>query len=373
LSKTYPDITESIPTYIQQITIDNFKNVDVIIDDVLTKYNITDLQIKQFLQENIAIIKKFINQKLELCKNNKFIGIENNIIEHARILIAEKRTINIGDKLSGRHGNKGVVSYICPEVDMPFMENGTTIDLLLNPISIPNRLNIGQVLETQLGLSSMLLQDRVKVYIKANNPEKATDIINKYLEYNIHRDKSLNAEKIIAKSIDNKFVKLEAPSFNAITMEKITEILELLEHEDNGVFRLKNGITGEYYNRKIKVAPKYIMKLNHMAKDKLTARETGGYSAILQQPLPRKSRHGGQRFGEMEAWASESYGATVFLRETLGPRSDDRKARNLMYEWILSRKYKFISHLCETVNVIIRYLNGGCLMLDFKKKIKKIK
>lgn len=371
LSNKYLEIKNSIEYYVQKLTIDDLLKSESIFNDIIQKFNINDKEAKLFIDNNLDIIKHHIEKKVILCNSNKYVGIEHNIVEYVRILVAEKRHISIGDKLSGRHGNKGVVSYVCPEVDMPFMSDGTTIDLLINPNSIPNRLNLGQVLEGALGSTAMLLKSKIKFLMQIGDEESAKNIIEKYLSYNIHRDKDIKITDVIETSLGNKFIKLEAPAFNSISMEKIKEIWNLLGHNDDGMFRLRDGITGEYMNRMIKVAPMYQLKLNHMAKDKLSARETGGYSNILQQPLPRKSKHGGQRFGEMEGWATESYGASVFLSETLGPRSDDRKARNQMYSSIFDRTYKFDTNMSETILILVKFLNSACLMLDFIKKVPK--
>lgn len=371
LSETYKDIKEKIDFYVQNLTIEDLLKSKNIFDSIIKEFNITNSEAKKFINNNLEVIKQYIEKKVILCNSNKYVGIEHNIVEYVRILVAEKRHISIGDKLSGRHGNKGVVSYVCPEVDMPFMSDGTTIDLLINPNSIPNRLNLGQVLEGALGSTAMLLKSKIKFLMQIGDDNKARDIINKYLSYNIHRDKSISVEEVIETSLGDKFIKLEAPAFDSVSMDTIKEIWKLLEHYDEGMFRLRDGVTGEFMNRMIKVAPMYQLKLNHMAKDKLSARETGGYSNILQQPLPRKSKHGGQRFGEMEGWATESYGASVFLAETLGPRSDDRKARNQMYSSIFDRTYKFDTNMSETILILVKFLNSACLMLDFIKKVPK--
>ncbi|BCL65888.1 DNA-directed RNA polymerase subunit beta [uncultured bacterium] len=371
LSDKYIEIKDNIEYYVQKLTVDDLLKSENIFNDIIKKFNINDKDAKNFIDQNLDIIKHHIEKKVILCNSNKYVGIEHNIVEYVRILVAEKRHISIGDKLSGRHGNKGVVSYVCPEVDMPFMSDGITIDLLINPNSIPNRLNLGQVLEGALGSTAMLLKSKIKFLMQIGDEDNAKDIIEKYLSYNIHRDKDIKVTDVIETSLGNKFIKLEAPAFNSISMEKIKEIWSLLGHNDDGMFRLRDGITGEYMNRMIKVAPMYQLKLNHMAKDKLSARETGGYSNILQQPLPRKSKHGGQRFGEMEGWATESYGASVFLSETLGPRSDDRKARNQMYSSIFDRTYKFDTNMSETILILVKFLNSACLMLDFIKKVPK--
>lgn len=371
LSSKYPALKDKIEFYIQNLTIDSLLQSENILDSIIREFNIVDTEAKNFINNNLDVIRNHIEKKVILCNSNKYVGIEHNIVEYVRILVAEKRHISIGDKLSGRHGNKGVVSYVCPEVDMPFMSDGTTIDLLINPNSIPNRLNLGQVLEGALGSTAMLLKSKIKFLMQIGDETQAKEITSKYLEYNIHRDKSISISDVIETSLGDKFIKLEAPAFDSISMGKIKEIWKLLGHNDEGMFRLRDGVTGEFMNRMIKVAPMYQLKLNHMAKDKLSARETGGYSNILQQPLPRKSKHGGQRFGEMEGWATESYGASVFLSETLGPRSDDRKARNQMYSSIFDRTYKFDTNMSETILILVKFLNSACLMLDFIKKVPK--
>ena len=319
----------------------------------------------------LSYIQRECKYLTELVAVSKNCNIDNNVFEYVNIYIAERRSLCVGDKIAGRHGNKGVVSIVCDMEDMPFMDDGTILDMLLNPVGIPNRLNVGQVIESYIGLTSYELSKKVKILIRTSNVSKARKLITTYLKYKLHRH-DLTVDDVMETIKDNKYVMLKASMFESLSFDEIKEVLRVIDSNLDGTYRLRCGITGEYFNRKVHVGFKYMMKLNHMAIDKLSARETGGYSAILQQPLPRKANYGGQRFGEMEAWAVEAYGLSQVLREILGPKSDDRDARNRMYADILERKYRFVSHLCETVNVIIRYLNGACIKLEFVKIVVKM-
>ena len=322
-------------------------------------------------KEYVDYIYKQCQYLTDIMNVSKNCNIDNNVFEYVNVLIAERRSLCVGDKIAGRHGNKGVVSIVCPMEDMPFMDDGTILDMLLNPIGIPNRLNIGQVIESYMGLTSYELSRKVKMLIRTSNTTEARMLITNYLKYKLHRH-DLTVDDVMEIINSDKYVMLKAPMFSSIGFDEIKEVLRVIDSNLDGTYRLRCGITGEYLNRKVHVGLKYMLKLNHMAIDKLSARETGGYSAILQQPLPRKANYGGQRFGEMEAWAVEAYGLSQVLRETLGPKSDDREARNKMYSDILDRKYRFVSHLCETVNVIIRYLNGACIKLEFIRIVVKM-
>ena len=347
----------------------NFKEIIKIITAISNK------KLNEELKKNVQHISEIIKQRIEkhkkIIKVSKCCNIENNVAEYVKIIIAEKRIIGIGDKLSGRHGNKGVVSNILPIEDMPYLDDGTPVDILLNPIGIQNRLNIGQILESTCGLTSYLLKEKVKILLKVNNVQDAKILVENYMKFKIHRNSELDIDSAIELMEANNCITLALPVFNSISFKEVKAILKLLDCKEDATFKLRCGIEGEYFNRKVHVGVSYIMKLNHMATDKISARETGGYSTILQQPLPRKANYGGQRFGEMEVWAVEAYGAAKVLLEILGPKSDDIGARNEMYENIFKRKHLFTTHLCETVNVIIRYLNGACIKLDFIKNLEQ--
>lgn len=244
--------------------------------------------------------------------------LDDGVEKIVKVYIAQKRKIKEGDKMSGRHGNKGVVSRILPEEDMPYLEDGTPIDIMLNPLGVPSRMNIGQVLEVHLGMAA----------------------------------KKLN-------------IKVSTPIFDGVNSEDLSEILKEANIDESGKFTLVDGITGRKYDNKVAVGIMYMLKLSHMIDDKMHARSIGPYSLITQQPLRGKSQNGGQRFGEMEAWALEAYGASNLLQEMITLKSDDIKGRNELYNSISKGKKIPKPNIPEGFWVLYYELRGLGLGLDF--------
>ncbi|AOP70270.1 DNA-directed RNA polymerase subunit beta [bacterium AB1] len=334
--------------------------------------HITSESDRKFVLNSIAKYNSMLSNYMQIYGLYKNQNMENNVTEYVKITLARRRSLFVGDKLAGRHGNKGVVSCIAPVEDMPYMEDGTPIDMMLNPLGIPNRLNVGQVLETYLGMTSYMLTKNVSYCLKVNDVEKAKDYISRFLKYKIIY-KNHNEEEILNIISKGKYVLLNASSFNSISFSEIKALLKEIGDDNQGTYSLFDGKTGYKFSRKVHVGLKYFMKLNHMSEDKVTARETGGYSAILQQPLARKVNSGGQRVGEMEALAIEGHGASRVLGEISGPKSDDRESGNNLYRNIFERNYKYTIFLPETINVIIAYLHGVSIVIDlvvYRKKKK---
>ncbi|MBU0529664.1 DNA-directed RNA polymerase subunit beta, partial [bacterium] len=237
--------------------------------------------------------------------------LQPGILKLAKVFIANKRKVSIGDKMAGRHGNKGVVSAIVPEESMPFLEDGTPVDIVLNPLGVPSRMNLGQLYETMLGW--------------------AGDILG---------------------------VKYDTPVFNGATPDEVKEELEKANLPVHGKIRLIDGRTGEYFDDEVTVGTIYMMKLSHMVDDKMHARSTGPYSLVTQQPLGGKAQFGGQRFGEMEVWALEAYGAAHTLQEVLTAKSDDVEGRSKMYNAIVKGEDVPPYGSPESFNVLIKELQG---------------
>ena len=243
--------------------------------------------------------------------------LKAGVIMQIKIYVAEMRKISVGDKIAGRHGNKGVVSRILPVEDMPFMEDGTPIDILLSPMGVPSRMNLGQLFEVHLGMAARALG-----------------------------------------------YKVATPSFNGVPDEKISEELEKAGFAPDGRIQLYDGLTGEPFNERTSVGVMHMLKLHHMVDDKIHARSTGPYTAVTQQPLGGKAQNGGQRFGEMEVWALEAYGAATALQEMLTIKSDDVYGRAKAYESIIKREPIEGPKLPEGFNVLVKEFQGLGLKVE---------
>jgi DNA-directed RNA polymerase subunit beta len=267
-----------------------------------------------------------------------------------------------GDKMAGRHGNKGVVSMIVPVEDMPHTEDGTPVDIVLNPLGVPSRMNVGQILETHLGWAAKGLGDVISNMLD----EKATvPALRKFMDqvYN-HRDKkvdlkSLSDEEILTLANNlREGVPMATPVFDGAEEEEIYRMLELANLPISGQTTLVDGRTGEKFERPVTIGYKYMLKLNHLVDDKMHARSTGPYSLVTQQPLGGKAQFGGQRFGEMEVWALEAYGAAYTLQEMLTVKSDDVQGRTKMYKNIVDGEHEMDAGMPESFNVLVKEIRS---------------
>ena len=274
------------------------------------------------------------------------------VMKVVKVFVAVKRRLMPGDKMAGRHGNKGVVSKIVPVEDMPYMENGKPVDIVLNPLGVPSRMNVGQILETHLGWSCSELGDQVKKYLKDVNKQidnvkvKFKEI---YGEEYYDRVISKLTDKEIIELVENlsNGVPIATPVFDGASTKDINKMLDLAKLPNTGQTHLWNGQTGEMFDRPVTVGIIYMLKLNHLVEDKIHARSTGPYSLVTQQPLGGKAQLGGQRFGEMEVWALEAYGASYTLQEILTVKSDDVAGRTKVYETIVKGDNNFESGVPE--------------------------
>lgn len=281
------------------------------------------------------------------------------IIKIVKVSVAMRKKIQVGDKISGRHGNKGVVSNIIPIEDMPYLEDGTTIDVILNPLGVPSRMNIGQVLETHLGWAAKYLGLKLK-YLSKNFDENL-DIIKHFIEsiYNI-KNKNIDLSGFSHDEIRSLVLNLEdgipfaTPVFDGIKENEIKYLLNLAGLPSNGKIVLVDGRTGLQFDNETTVGYQYIMKLNHLIDDKMHARSTGTYSLVSQQPLGGKAQLGGQRFGEMEVWALEAYGAAYTLLEMLTVKSDDITGRTKIYKNIINSNQQMEIGIPEAFNVLTK-------------------
>ena len=291
------------------------------------------------------------------------------VMKVVKVFVAVKRRLMPGDKMAGRHGNKGVVSKIVPVEDMPYMENGKPVDIVLNPLGVPSRMNVGQILETHLGWSCSELGDQIKTYLKNFEEDfeklknRLKDIYGKNYFENVISKLSKKEIFELVQNISNG-IPIGTPVFDGASTKDITNMLDLAKLPTSGQTNLWDGRTGERFDRPVTVGTIYMLKLNHLVEDKIHARSTGPYSLVTQQPLGGKAQLGGQRFGEMEVWALEAYGASYSLQEILTVKSDDVAGRTKVYETIVKGNNNFESGVPESFNVLIKEIRALGLNIE---------
>jgi DNA-directed RNA polymerase subunit beta len=285
------------------------------------------------------------------------------VLKMVKVYLAVKRRMQPGDKVAGRHGNKGVVSMIVPVEDMPCMEDGTPVDVMLNPLGVPSRMNVGQVLETHLGWAAKALGLKLgKILDMQGKPDEIREFIDRiYNEGAIKKvdlDSFSDDEVTALATYLRSGVPMATPVFDGANEQEIKAMLKLAELPESGQTRLYDGRTGEAFDRPITVGYMHILKLNHLVDDKMHARSTGPYSLVTQQPLGGKAQFGGQRFGEMEVWALEAYGAAYTLQEMLTVKSDDVNGRNKMYKNIVDGDHRMEAGMPESFNVLMKEIRS---------------
>jgi DNA-directed RNA polymerase subunit beta len=302
------------------------------------------------------------------------------VIKMVKVYVASKRKISVGDKMAGRHGNKGVVARIMPVEDMPYLADGTPVDIVLNPLGVPSRMNVGQILETHLGWAAFELGKQVNRILEREGVAAA----RKKLDHIFTPGEAVKARgelglfwqerQHIKKLSDDELAHyirrrrkgwlMATPVFDGAKEEEIWDLLEKAELPNDGQTVLYDGMTGEPFDRKVTVGIIYMLKLAHLVDDKMHARSTGPYSLVTQQPLGGKAQFGGQRFGEMEVWALEAYGAAYTLQELLTVKSDDRAGRDRIYESIVKGQNSLTPGIPESFNVLVKELQSLCLNLE---------
>jgi DNA-directed RNA polymerase subunit beta len=291
------------------------------------------------------------------------------VIKMVKVYIAIKRKLQVGDKMAGRHGNKGVVSRILPEEDMPYLEDGTPVDIVLNPLGVPSRMNVGQILETHLGWGARELGRQVETMLEEKY--SAEKFRARFVDVYAHDKsfvkllKSMNDEEIF--SVARKLKRglfFGSPVFDGAEEADIKKMLVRAGRATSGQSILFDGRTGEVFDQDVTVGVMYMLKLHHLVDDKIHARSIGPYSLVTQQPLGGKAQFGGQRLGEMEVWAMEAYGAAYALQEFLTVKSDDVQGRTRMYESIVKGEYALEAGLPESFNVLIKELQSLCLNVE---------
>lgn len=302
--------------------------------------------------------------------------LPTGVLKMVKVFVASKRKIQPGDKMAGRHGNKGVVSYIVPEEDMPHLEDGRPVDVILNPLGVPSRMNVGQILETHLGWASAGLGQQISKMLSdmhegAKAPQDLRGLLTSFYpdqEAQTHL-KDLSDEDLVEMSMDlTKGIPMSTPVFDGAREADVTEMLEQAGLDTSGQVTLIDGRTGQPFERPVTVGYIYMLKLNHMVDDKLHARSVGPYSLVTQQPLGGKAQFGGQRFGEMEVWALEAYGASYSLQEMLTVKSDDVSGRTKVYEAIIRGDDAFEAGIPESFNVLVKELRSLGLDVDLGRE-----
>ncbi len=323
----------------------------------------------QVKDQRKAFDERFEEKKGKITRGD---DLAPGVLKMVKVYMAVKRRIQPGDKMAGRHGNKGVISMIVPQEDMPYMEDGTPVDVVLNPLGVPSRMNIGQVLETHLGWAAKGLGHRITEMLEQN---AKTEEIRQFLSdiYNSDQKGRVNMNSFSAGEIHEMARNLKAgvpmatPVFDGAAESEIKRLLEMAGLPVSGQTTLYNGRTGDPFDRPVTVGYMYMLKLNHLVDDKMHARSTGPYSLVTQQPLGGKAQFGGQRFGEMEVWALEAYGAAYTLQEMLTVKSDDVSGRNQMYKNIVDGNHEMVASMPESFNVLVKEIRSLAINIELEE------
>jgi len=323
----------------------------------------------QVKEQRKVFDERFAEKKGKITRGD---DLAPGVLKMVKVYMAVKRRIQPGDKMAGRHGNKGVISMIVPQEDMPYMEDGTPVDVVLNPLGVPSRMNIGQVLETHLGWAAKGLGQRISEML---DQKVKTDDVRKFLSdiYNSDQKGRVNMNSFSAaevKEMANNLregVPMATPVFDGAPEVEIKRLLEMAQMPTSGQTILYNGRTGDAFDCPVTVGYMYMLKLNHLVDDKMHARSTGPYSLVTQQPLGGKAQFGGQRFGEMEVWALEAYGAAYTLQEMLTVKSDDVAGRNQMYKNIVDGDHQMAAGMPESFNVLVKEIRSLAINIELQE------
>ena len=328
---------------------------------------------QRLLEEQNQLLEERFEAKKEKLQSGD--DLAPGVLKIVKVYLAVKRRIQPGDKMAGRHGNKGVISVIMPVEDMPYDEHGEPIDIVLNPLGVPSRMNVGQILETHLGMASRglgvkineMLEQQVKVaklreflkeiYAHTSDSRRDADI------------DSLSDYELLAMAQNLRpGLPMATPVFDGASEDSIKALLRLADLPDSGQLVLHDGRSGDEFDRPVTVGYMYMLKLNHLVDDKMHARSTGSYSLVTQQPLGGKAQFGGQRFGEMEVWALEAYGAAHTLQEMLTVKSDDVAGRTKMYKNIVDGDHSMDPGMPESFNVLIKEIRSLGIDIDLESE-----
>nr|WP_321318561.1 DNA-directed RNA polymerase subunit beta [uncultured Campylobacter sp.] len=352
-------------------TIGRFKIAAFVKENYSSKVQAEYDRIKKYFQDEKKKLRDEHLAKLEIIEKDDI--LPSGVVKQVKVYIATKRKLKVGDKMSGRHGNKGIVSNIVPEVDMPYLKDGRTIDIVLNPLGVPSRMNIGQILESHLGLVGMRLGEQIQEIFDAKQKDWIKNLRAKMIEI-ADVSKLMDAKKTLEKISDEKLieyardwskgVKFATPVFDGVKVSEFAKLFEMAKIDSDGKTELYDGRTGSKMAERVHVGCMYMLKLHHLVDEKVHARSTGPYSLVTQQPVGGKALSGGQRFGEMEVWALEAYGAAHTLREMLTIKSDDVDGRLSAYKAISRGENIPQTGIPETFFVLTNELKS--LALDIK-------
>ena len=336
--------------------------------------NETENQVLEQASQQLQVLKQDFDRRFEEKRRKLTSGddLAPGVLKMVKVYLAVKRCVQPGDKMAGRHGNKGVISSIVPVEDMPYMADGTPVDIVLNPLGVPSRMNVGQVLETHLGWAAKGLGKKIGDMLESRKME--IDRLRKFLGeiYNSSGRKedldSLNDAELLELAGNlREGVPMATPVFDGAGEAEIKQMLALAELPLDGQTTLFDGRTGDSFDRPITVGYMYMLKLNHLVDDKMHARSTGPYSLVTQQPLGGKAQFGGQRFGEMEVWALEAYGAAYTLQEMLTVKSDDVNGRTKMYKNIVDGNHRMEAGMPESFNVLVKEIRSLGIDMELKQ------
>jgi DNA-directed RNA polymerase subunit beta len=353
------------------ISADDLK--DLSLDDLLS-IRTSDDSINDAIEDAEKALKLYLKDIEESFQEKKQKIIRGHdlapgVIKIVKVYLAVKRRIQPGDKMAGRHGNKGVISEIMPIEDMPYDAEGNPVDIVLNPLGVPSRMNVGQVLETHMGAAAkgigLKINKMIKAKAKADELKKYLDVLyNKNATIKEDLNSFTNAEiQTLAENLQDG-LPIATPVFDGAKESEIKELLKLADLPESGQLTLFDGRSGRKFERPVTVGYMYMIKLNHLVDDKMHARSTGSYSLVTQQPLGGKAQFGGQRFGEMEVWALEAYGAAYTLQEMLTVKSDDVAGRTKMYKNIVDGNYQMDANIPESFNVLTKEIRSLGINLE---------
>jgi len=362
-SKVPKDIIENVNRFALRSLVKSYSN------EVQKEYD----RLKNSFLNQKKLLKQEHEEKLAILDKDDI--LPNGVTKVVKVYVATKRKIKVGDKMAGRHGNKGIVSNIVPEIDMPYMEDGMPVDLILNPLGVPSRMNIGQILEVHLGLIGKKLGEQIQDIFNKKQDNFIQELRSKMKEIaKLMKAKAeletISDEELLEYAKDwSRGVKFAVTPFESVNKDEFSKLFELAKMDSDGKTTLYDGKTGEKMKERVNVGYMYMLKLHHLVDEKVHARSTGPYSLVTQQPVGGKALFGGQRFGEMEVWALEAYGASHVLKEMLTIKSDDVDGRARAYRAITRGESVPASGIPETMFVLTKELQA--LGLDVELYTKK--
>jgi len=362
-------------TKITQQVLDELTSAQIRAIAITNDKSMGDIEaLKKTFDEGVDRLQKRFEDKVEKLQRGD--ELPPGVMKMVKVFVAVKRKLQPGDKMAGRHGNKGVISRIMPVEDMPYLDDGTPVDLVLNPLGVPSRMNVGQILETHLGWASAGLGRQIGQLVEKIDQKKSTVEKLRTRLSEVYGQKNYKAD--IADMTDDEVVELSrnlsagvpmaSPVFDGARESDIVEMLKMAGLDSSGQVTLVDGRSGEPFDRKVTVGYIYMLKLHHLVDDKIHARSIGPYSLVTQQPLGGKAQFGGQRFGEMEVWALEAYGAAYTLQEMLTVKSDDVSGRTKVYEAIVRGDDNFEAGIPESFNVLVKEMRSLGLNVDLTQR-----